>query len=127
MSKAEELQRHVEAWSGRSFDWQTANCAHFVSGWFNAREGVGVVLPAITGPRDAAKVVRDYGGLAAAVTESILREPVDSRLAQLGDIVLFDGEHVGTLGLCNGRDAFVLDGGVQTVPMTEARAAWRVA
>ena len=58
-----------------------------------------------------------------------MKELSTVKLAQRGDIVLFDGDEGQAMGIVslNGRDAlFVSDKGLNTLPVKECRRAWRV-
>lgn len=75
----------------------------------------------------AARVLREAGGMEKLVSEKMGGTPVDSRLANVGDVVLVlqDGEPM--LGVCNG-DTLLATGsnGLVALPMQAAVKIWKV-
>jgi hypothetical protein len=114
-----------------AFDWATANCCHFAAGWVTEVEGAdamsGIATPTV---RSAVSLVRAFGGLSAAITRRLGREPIAPTLARVGDVVLMDGLGPcgAMVGICAGRTAvFVTEhGDIAHQPMSEAAHAWRV-
>lgn len=113
------------------FDWATANCAHFAAGWLraNGQPDPTENLPATPDRSAVRALVERLGGICAACSRALGRDPIDWRLAQVGDIVLIDIPGGGfTLGICNGRQAACIDaeGGLGWVSMRDATCAWRL-
>ena len=115
-----KLSQYLEQWD--SFDWRTANCAHFAAQW----AGVDLSdLPMPAGKDQVRAILR--ADKTTSIKDSVtkrLGDPICPTLARVGDIVI--SGH--TLGICNGRVfAAPADGrGIVFVPMAQAEAAWRV-
>lgn len=128
--RADLMIDYVDLWRGKAFDWRDAHCALFAGRWVKTIEGVDPMkgVPELPHGIAAARFLqREYGSLADAVTQRLARASIDWKLATIGDVVLFPGELVGALGLCNGRTAFCLfPSGVDSRDMNEALCAWRV-
>lgn len=131
MSRAQLLEAYLFHVGDQAFHWREWNCCSFVAGWVR-QFGVDVMagLPG-TGTRHAAhRLIGQLGGsLQAAWTRQLGREPIESTLAQMGDVVLVEIDADQAVGICCGRTAAVLTpaDGVAHVPMSAATAAWRVA
>jgi hypothetical protein len=111
------LDAYLNAWSSRTFDWRTANCAQFAAGWVEPRT-----------KREAMRRITSYGSdLAEAVTLH-LGEQIEPVYAQAGDVVILRLTLSTALGICTGRLAATLTegGGLVMVPMTHAVNAWRI-
>lgn len=131
MIDAALLDAYLEGWRGRTFDWAGANCArHFAGGWVLAAEGRDLLadLPQTPDAAAAARLLRALGGLSAAVTARLGREPIPALMAASGDLVLVVDDDRSALGICNGRlSAVVTPGGLHFRQTAQALHAWRVA
>ena len=125
------LQEFLEPWRARPFDWGTRNCCHLVAAWVREREGVSPLVGIGPMPHTQTGVLRKIvrlGGLRAAWTRQLRRDPIGPTVARLGDVVLLavngDGEFTG---ICNGRTALLMtSAGIMALPMDDAVCAWPV-
>ena len=134
-----ELTEFLHLHQAQAFCWQRNNCCHFAARWVaritgrDPMAGLGNTADA----RAALELVRRLGGgLRAAWSCQLGREPIATLFAQVGDVVMFDSAAraggaagVGALvGICAGRTVAVLDvaGRVQHLHLTEALCAWRI-
>lgn len=132
--KAKALSAYLTQLGAEPFDWRANNCVHFAGRYVAMVEGgeplSGIAMaPTLAGTR---RLIKRHGGLAAAVTKRLGREPIPPAFAQVGDVVLIplsttDPEALA-LGLCCGDCAAVmtLAGSVERVAMSTALHAWRV-
>lgn len=130
MSTSGQLAAYCAAYSGRSFDWATANCCHFASGWVREETGRDplAAVPVTRNKFGALRQIKRMGGTLVAVWTVLMgAEAISPKLAHIGDIVLFD-VGMGAVGVCAGRTSVVAlaDGAIAHVPTLEAIAAWRV-
>lgn len=139
-SLARRLDEYLTAQASLPFDWETHNCCHFAGGWVREIEGTDPLanLPELTGQHDALRLLRSFGGLPAAVTRHLRREPVAPTLARLGDVVALPLERLGgkpgrySIGICAGIGAalgasvsvFGLASGCAFWPTAEASHCW---
>lgn len=124
------MQAHLAAHRGMAFAWGVHDCVRFAAGHVAATTG-SEVLPAQWGDmRQAAQLLRQYGGLAAAV-DTVLPRLRSPAWAQRGDIALM---HAPAARMCR-RWLAVVDGdvawaphaaGLQAAPMALAVVAWGV-
>lgn len=127
-----DFAAYIEQASEREFDWDSANCAHFVSVWVQQVEGRDALkgLADNVGSRlGAARRIEELGGLVQAATDLMGRNPIPVSLGRTGDLVCI--RLVGDrqlLGLCAGRTAvFLTEGsGCVHVEMDTVLAAWPV-
>lgn len=127
------LAKYIAGYPAR-FDWPTANCCHWASGWVHRIEGVDPMagLPLTPDAQAAMRLVAQLGGSILAVWRDHLlkREPISPTLAQIGDVVLHPthGPCRWAVGICAGRTFMLMTetGAVAHLPMTEASHAWRI-
>lgn len=124
------LQEFLGPWRALRFDWAERNCCHLVAAWVREREGLSPLEGLAPMPRTQAGVLRRMirlGGLRAAWTRQLRREPIPAPAAMLGDVVLLaigEGEFAG---ICNGRTALLMSSaGLVALPMDAAVCAWRL-
>lgn len=138
----ERLSAYLTTALARPFDWATHNCCHFAAGWVRTVEGVDALagMPPLTGAGSARRLLRWLGGLPAAVTLRLGREPVPGAQARVGDVVALPLAALGgqpghyTVGICAGVSAalgvsvsvFVTDTAAIYWPTAEASHAWHV-
>lgn len=119
------------AWLSRPFAWGPADCAVWVADAVHSMHGCDTLVelrqPPRSTARQAARAVRRGGGYAACMARAGLAA-VAPALAQRGDVVLLrHGGPQPVLGVCLGEHAAAPGAqGLQTVPMAQAVAAWRV-
>lgn len=131
-NKAASLDAYLCEQEAGTFDWSANNCCHFVQRWVQREEHFTADLVPKSKDRKAAmRLIHDYGGIEAAVSRALRRQPIPAACARSGDVVLFRG--IGTiyamLGLCCGRTAACLGegtGNIVHIEMKNARTAWRV-
>ena len=134
-----ELHSFVDSRAGQPFEWGGNDCALFACDGIAAMTGTDLAgdyrgqystkLSAL------ARIKSVTGGstiedVAVAVTAAHgLAELPTVRLAQRGDIVIFDGQEGPAIGLVylNGTHAvFVGEQGLKTIPVLDCRRAWRL-
>lgn len=113
----------------RPFEWGPNDCASF------AADAVAAVLcldrlAELRGhrlnERQALRREREIGGVPAAIVRAGFM-PVETTLAQRGDLVQIWQQGRAVLAVCNGDTALAPGpAGLETAPMTMAIAAWRV-
>lgn len=124
----ERLAAYVERVTFEPFAWGLQDCALFAAGAVEAETGVHLCpeLRDYKGVREALRKLREVGGV-RGLAERALGEPIAPSLAQVGDVVLMTTGKRDALAICNGQTAIGVDAsGVVAVPMTQARAAWRI-
>jgi hypothetical protein len=130
VNRAHAFEEYIDGRRGLPFDWGARNCCHFMLEWVLLVEPASGI--SAKQPRSLAgslRYVRKHGSLRAAVTERLGREPIDARLASVGDIVLCPapGEIGEAVGICNGRTAVLLsEAGLCFHDMSTALCAWPV-
>lgn len=121
------MWHEIERWRVVPFGWGSNDCCLFV-----AR-----VTDAICSSRHAEKLATNYhdeasalqyikanGGIGPAVSQYI-GQPERKRPTR-GDVVLFDGPHGDTLGICVGADIAAMGpDGVVMLPKSAAKLTWR--
>lgn len=124
----------LAAQPAQAFDWRGANCCHFAAAWVAVAEGANPMgpLPATNTGAAALRLVRKLGGMQAAWTAQLARDPLASPLlAQVGDVVLApaEGDTGWMVGICAGANFAVRDSAGNTLfaPLSTAVAAWRIA
>lgn len=128
---AVELGLYLTQGMQRPFSWPLANCVHFAAGWVDRIEGGALLatLPQPANERAALRAMARHGGLEAAVTRALAREPVPVALARLGDVVLLRlGRGTPALGLCAGRTTAYVDlaGACIHLPTLDGVVAWHL-
>lgn len=124
----ERLQAFIESRRETPFAWGSHDCALFAADWVASATGTDPAQ-GLRGryrtARGAARLIKREGGL-EAIADSRLGERIEPKLAQRGDVVLLEGSHGPTLGVCLGVDAAAPgEDGLMLVPMHNALAAWR--
>jgi hypothetical protein len=129
MNKAALLEEYVAQWRERAFDWTTSTCIDFANGWLKEVESIDTLarLPKWEGRTGAIRAIAEYKTLDRAITTELRRDPIDPRMAQLGDLVMYPESGIGFIGICNGMKAFMLHKtvGIGTLSMEDAVWAWR--
>lgn len=114
------------------FDWATNNCAFFAADWvciLTDTDPAAELRGKVTNAASAAKVLGaastvDLGDEILAALECP-RVPILT--ARRGDVCAHDTEHGPALGVCLGAQvAFAGKNGVETFPLAECVAAWRI-
>jgi hypothetical protein len=128
---AEPLAKYLASRQACAFSWESANCCHFGARWLFTRTGSDPMagLPSTPNRLAARRLIRKLGGSLVAVWTGFMgRPPISPGLAQIGDIVLVPVRDGGSIGICAGRDAVVVDerGRLVYVPMSVATHAWRL-
>lgn len=125
------LREIVTARSTACFIWGQHDCALFAADAVQAQTGIDLAASYRGRYRSASgsiRALKRYGAgtLEASVTEC-LGDPVDSRQASRGDVVLFESCYGPTLSICMGAVS-VAPGpdGLVSVPMDKWVMAWRV-
>lgn len=125
----ERLQAFIDSRRDRPFAWGSHDCALFAADWVESVTGsdpADGIRGRYQTALGAGRVIKREGGL-EAIANSRLGERVEPKLAQRGDVVLLEGSHGPTLGVCLGVDAAAPgEDGLMLVPMNRAQAAWRV-
>lgn len=111
------------------FEWGKHDCCLFAAHVVKALTGEDFTIPFIgkyATAKGAARLLKKHGGVRGIATAA-LGEEINPLAAQRGDIVMIDGEHGDTLGVCIGRQC-VAPGFTDLIyfPMTAAVTAWRV-
>lgn len=131
--RAEAYARFLADAATTPFAWGSWDCVTFAAAAVHALTGVDHLsgLAAWNGPLEAARLLRDLGGLRAAVT-SRLGEPFLPGLACAGDVVLTtdpnadDGREL--LAVCHGPYLIAPGAtGLCVLPLTSGICAWRPA
>jgi hypothetical protein len=126
------LEVYLERYRDTPFAWGTLVCLTFAVGWLEcAREDLAPreELAAALDYRTALGAVRVLGGrtLERAVDDWGRLTPISARFAQRGDLLLIETGGREGLAVCAGDHAAGPGGaGLEFVPLTTARAAWRV-
>jgi len=127
----ERLNATIEAASNEAFDYGSANCALFAADCVDAvleDSHRGDELRAMfSTAREAVKVLRDVGGIEAAVTERLGPPVAWPRLCR-GDIALVETAEGPGLGVCLGHVIACRGAGAELayVPLHYASKGWRV-
>lgn len=116
----------------RPFAWGVFDCAAFAAGAVWALTGENPMADLAERYADEAsgrRLLRELGGLEAAVTARLGEPLANKLLARRGDVVLFDaGEQGISLGVCEGAwlVAKAVGGGTAIRPMRDAGLVWAV-
>lgn len=124
----ERLANYVEAKTFEPLSWGSNDCAFFAAGAVEAQTGAYLCpeLRDYKNVREAVRRLREVGGVRGLAIKA-LGEPIAPSLASVGDVVLMESGKREALAICNGQTAIGVDAsGVVAVPMTQARAAWRI-
>lgn len=120
--------RFVSERFGRPFQWGAMDCTIFAADAVEAITGE-IVYPELRGrqsAREALRAVRDAGGVRALAT-GVLGDPVGVAFARIGDVVVIPAGKREALAVCNGATVLAPGpSGVSVLPVSVARAAWRV-
>jgi len=123
------LQSQITQFNEKQFAWGSHDCFTFAADCVKAITGVDKMSKHRGGYKTelgANKKLKRMGGVEKAIT-SELGEPISHKLAQRGDVVYFVSPMGDTAGICMGRViAAPAANGVLYIPMTAAKAAWRV-
>lgn len=127
------LTRFIEEKRDVPFDWANNNCCFFAADWCLILTGIDPAADIRADVKDkatAAAMITPLGGLAGIADARCVSNgwpEVPRKQAQRGDVVLFDGEHGETLGVCAGPQ-IVAPGpsGLMQLPMSAAKKAWRI-
>lgn len=130
-TRESRLSDYLRECEGRSFDWRSWTCWHFIDGWLRRESAPRLLmdgLPVIESKRHAAAVLRGLGEHQGEIVVGRLGlDEVPAAMAQTGDVVIFTDEGITSLGLCNGRLAVcIAPVGLSAFPMWAARSAVRV-
>lgn len=128
------LQTEFEAARSRPFAWGEHDCCCFAARCVDAMTGgslherVRAEFDAYASAAEAARYLRDGGGLRDTVARFLKQQPVPWGQAAPGDVVLIrDGDEQETLGVCEGPQVLVATiVGVTPLPIERALCAWRV-
>lgn len=124
----ERLQAFIESRRDTAFAWGSHDCALFAADWVasvTGKDPADGIRGRYQTALGAGRVIKREGGL-EAIADSRLGERVEPKLAQRGDVVLLDGSHGPTLGVCLGVEAAAPgEDGLMLVPMSRALACWR--
>lgn len=111
------LQAEIAAAQARVWRWGEHDCVTF------AARAVGLSLPwRWDSARAAARLLRQAGGMRAAVSRVLDRAPGSAILCRPGDVALCDGA-VGVV--VDTRAAFAAPVGVAFVPLARCETGWR--
>lgn len=129
------LADYIEHCQRQVFCWQEWNCVHFVQAWVFRYEGLFCKFPqsftaqGVNTQLSAFRYSRKLGGLSNVVTAALGREAVSAAFAAYGDVVFVGtNQSSGTLGICNGRNAFVLSPtrGIALLETEMFELAWKL-
>ena len=128
------LTEWLDGLQQKPFSWSTWHCCHFASSWVAFATGRDHMAnkPTVADVRSARRAVNSFGGnLQVAISNELGAQPINPKLAKLGDIVLLpadNDEGVGLVGICNGRVSFFLNesGGITSIPTEQAQCAWAI-
>lgn len=116
-----------------AFAWGMHDCCSFAAAAVEAVTGQPISMPgSYTSDRQAQRVLKERGGLEAAVTEILGVQPCAPHFAQRGDIVLLRQPKSATrhaLAVCFGTYAFAPgDHGLVPIQMKspEVLAVWHI-
>jgi hypothetical protein len=127
-----QLEAYMASCRGRHFSWQEWNCVHFAAGWVALIENRNILAhynEVTSTQRCAARLAQRMGGLSAAVSRALDRQPVHIVQACVGDLMFAEcAGMAGTLAICNGASAVALSEGVGfvPVPMQTFTHAWKL-
>lgn len=123
------LAEFIEARRERAFSWGESDCCLFVCDAIEAMTGSdpGVRWRGLyTTEKGARRVLRDNGGVDGIAT-MVLGPAMPPALAGRGDVSLIDTPSGEALALClGGLIAAQCQAGLEFIPMTAAKAAWKV-
>jgi hypothetical protein len=124
---AEQLADYLDARRDVPFAWGGNDCASFAAGAVEAMTGEATQIQQIESAAAYLHFLRDHGPLDAIVDDTLGERLPSPAFAQRGDVVLLFVDERATLGVCIGTEAAAPGpDGMLAVPMTAARAAWRV-
>lgn len=119
----------------RPFAWGEHDCCCFAARCVDAMTGgalherVQAEFDAYASAAEAARCLRDGGGLRATVTRFLQQQPVPWGRAAPGDLLLVrDDAGAEVIGVCEGSQALVAQtpAGYAPLPIDRALCAWKV-
>jgi hypothetical protein len=124
------LALHLQARQFAPFVWGSNDCCSFAIDGVVAVTGHDYMAPLrgqYSTAAQAARLMRDAGGLQALVCQHLGATRPQAAQAQRGDVVLLPTPHGPALGLCVGAQAIAAgELGTVAYSMTAALAAWAV-
>jgi len=115
------------------FDWQYNNCCFFASDWLRILTGIDPATDLraeITDLASAKKALLARGGVEQICEDRCAANDwpeVAPNFAQRGDIATVDTPHGPAIGVVFGRNvAFAGKLGVEFIPISQTRRAWRI-
>lgn len=114
----------IEAWRSVPFDWETANCCHFVADMLKRTTGRVVDIPTVTSEDGMREWLTANGHRSlyhAAVAH--LGKGVKPMQARRGDILWRASD--GALGVCDRQGLFLSRRGLVHIPLTQCTRALR--
>lgn len=125
----ERLYSFVDEMSDKPFAWGEHDCCLFAAGAIFAITGHDYAFGlrgTYSTEKEAYHLIKKMGGIKSIVGKA-LGDEIKPLMAQRGDLVLIDGEHGDTLGICLGASC-VAPGefGLTYLPFNRAISAWRV-
>ena len=128
----ERLTAMVEAARDLPFAWGSHDCCTFAARWVESERGVSILAPfahargAWASALEAARIVRDAGGLSAIVTEQ-LGASIAPAQAMRGDVVRVEIEGRESLAVVLGETAAAPgEAGIAFAPMARWLEGWEV-
>lgn len=117
----------------RPFSWGEWDCCLLAADWVLAVTGVDTAAELrgkYKSASGAARIIKQRGGIlemVRALTDAQGMPEINTRMAQRGDVCLVDTPLGDALGVCLGaKIACAGPDGLNLLPITAARAAWRV-
>lgn len=124
----DKMWREVERWQSVPFEWGSNDCCLFVARVTDAMCGSCHAETLATHYHDEASAVqyiKASGGIGPAVSQYI-GQPERKRPTR-GDVVLFDGPHGDTLGICVGAVIAAMGPeGVVMLPKCVTQLTWSI-
>lgn len=118
----------ISRYKQHEFKWGLYDCCMFVADCLHAATGedyAGDLRGAYDSKKTATAALKPYGGIEGYLNETF--NPVPVNFARRGDIVLFEGNGVFSVGLHDGRQLLFMDTkGIQCLPVNKVTKAWRV-
>lgn len=113
----------LESWRNVPFDWQTANCCHFVVDMIQRTTGRVIEIPTVSS-EDEMRAWLDSNGHRSLyhAAKTHLGRGHKPLLAKRGD-VLWRGSD-GALGVCDRQGWFLADRGLVQIPLSRCTRAF---
>jgi hypothetical protein len=121
------LYEGIEHWRNIPFDWETANCCHFVKDLVS-RQGVDVdiQIPVLAGPLEAMEWLRGEGhGSLYHLLCDLFGEPVSPLQARRGDI-LYRADPDPAIGIADRGGWFLGDNGLIHLSLKRCKWAFHI-